>query len=206
MNATRRHALRAALVASVGAGVMALLASASCASAPDKDRVTEVIQPDFAIYKDNVDAYLARRCGTLDCHGQPGRSYRIYSREGFRDYTLQDGSLVSGQQPTTDEERQANFYALISVEPEQLNRVMATQGSDEELSRWIWLRKAQKLERHKGGAVMAEDDPGYKCVVAWLRVPVVRPDENGQPVPVPPNERVFSQRDKDRCAEATSFP
>lgn len=199
-----RKASAAVALIALAAGT-AVAFSVSC-TPPDKDRVTEVINPDYAIYKANVDPYLARRCGTLDCHGQAGRGYRIYSREGFRDYTLADGSLVSGQQPTEDEERRANFWALIGVEPEQLNRVMASQGADEELKKWVFLRKAQLMERHKGGAAMAPDDPGYRCVRAWLQVPVVRPDQDGNPVPVPPNERVFAQRDKDFCALAASYP
>ena len=193
----------AALALIVLASATVLSFSVSCA-APDKDRVTEVINPDYAIYKDNVDAYLARRCGTLDCHGQAGRGYRIYSREGFRDYTLADGSLVSGQQPTETARHHAR--RCVGVEPEQMNRVMASQGSDEELKKWVFLRKAQQIERHKGGPAMAPDDPGYRCVRAWLQVPVVKPDQDGFPIPIPPNERVFAQRDKDFCALAASYP
>ena len=38
-----------------------------------------------------VDPYLQRRCGTLDCHGQPGRAYRIYGFTGFRLYNEDAG-------------------------------------------------------------------------------------------------------------------
>ena len=63
----RRRRLRGGVVAFLAAGAAVLLATAACVSSPDKDRITEIIQPDFATYRDHVDPYLARRCGTLDC-------------------------------------------------------------------------------------------------------------------------------------------
>ncbi len=199
---TANHTLRATLIAMAGAGAMAALASMSCAGTPDKNRVTDVILPDFDTYKNNVDLYLARRCGTLDCHGQPGRAYRIYSREGFRLYN-QDAGLVSGQQPTTPEEVMANFQAIVSLEPEELNRVVASQGDEDALKRWIWIRKPLRLERHKGGPAMAEDDSGYKCVLAWMRVATF--DGNGNPIP-PQNRTPLSDTALAFCKEAQSFP
>jgi hypothetical protein len=151
--------------------VLAALTTA-CASKPDNKRVTEILQPDFPTYATYVDPYLQRRCGTLDCHGQPGRAYRLYGFSGFRLYN-EDAGLVSGQQPTTPAEVIANYQAAVSVEPEEMSRLIATQGTDPR--KLILLRKPLLLERHKGGPAMAEDDPGYRCVVAWLRVRTVRP-------------------------------
>jgi hypothetical protein len=179
---------------------MALLAS--CASSPDASRTTNVLEPDFNIYRDNVDLYLARRCGTLDCHGQPGRAYRIYGQTGFRLYN-QDAGLVSGQQPTTPAEVVANFQAIVALEPEELSRVVAAQGADEALKKWIWIRKPLRLERHKGGPAMAEDDSGYKCVVAWLRIATFQGD--GTPIP-PAQRQALSDAAKGFCTEAQSFP
>lgn len=189
-----------ALVASVG-GCLVGLALVSCASAPDKNRVTQIIVPDFDTYVSTVDGYLTRRCGSLDCHGQPGRAYRIYSREGYRLSTIQDGGLVSGEQPTAPEEQRANFEALVALEPEEMSRLMARQG--ENPNRLLFLRKPLKLERHKGGPAMAEDDPGYRCVVAWLSIPVVQGD--GTPIP-PANRAKLSANALRNCTEATSFP
>lgn len=194
--------LRAALVGAAGAAVAGLFAAAatSCASTPDKARVTELIQPDYRTYHDNVDVYLSRRCGTLDCHGQPGRAYRIYGREGLRPY---DAGLVSGQQPTTEAEIRANFLAILALEPEELNRVMGAQGNDEELKRWIWIRKPLTLERHKGGPAMAADDSGYKCVLHWLRIPVLKADGS----PIPPAERAqMTDAQRAFCTEAQAYP
>lgn len=182
-------------------GTAVVLMTTSCASTPDNNRVTEVIVPDFDTYVAKVDAYLTRRCGSLDCHGQPGRAYRIYSREGFRLYNTQDGGLVSGQQPTQPEEQRANFQALVSLEPEEMTRLMATQGA--EPNKLLFLRKPLKIERHKGGPAMAEDDPGYLCVVSWLRIPVVR----GDGTPIPKGERIpLSPKAASLCDEAASYP
>jgi hypothetical protein len=193
--------VRAAVVLSVGGSALAFIAIAACASAPDSGRLTDVIVPDFDTYITNVDAYLTRRCGSLDCHGQPGRAYRIYSREGFRLVQLQDGSLVSGQQPTQPEEQRANFQALVAVEPEEMSRLMARQGDNP--NELLFLRKPLKLERHKGGPAMAEDDPGYRCVVAWLQIPVV--DGNGVPIPKGQRQKLSANGVKN-CQTATDFP
>ena len=194
-------ASRVALFASITGSIVGLVAVVSCASAPDENRLTQVIVPDLDTYVSTVDAYLTRRCGSLDCHGQPGRAYRIYSREGFRLYTILDGSLVSGQQSTAPEEQLANFQALVSLEPEEMTRLMARQG--ENPNQLMFLRKPLRIERHKGGPSMAEDDPGYRCVVAWLSIPVVQ----GDGTPIPPAQRAkLSANALRNCAEATSFP
>jgi len=177
------------------------IATVSCASSYDADRTTGIITPDFDTYVAQVDAYLTRRCGSLDCHGQPGRAYRIYSREGFRLYTILDGSLVSGQQATHPDEQRANFQALISLEPEEMTRLMARQG--ENPNQIIFLRKPLKIERHKGGPAMAEEDPGYRCVVAWLQIPVV----TGDGTYIPPAMRAkLSPNALRNCEEARSYP
>lgn len=195
-------ALHVAFAACIGSvTVVGGVATVSCASSPDPDRTTGIITPDFDTYVSQVDAYLTRRCGSLDCHGQPGRAYRIYSREGFRLYNILDGSLVSGQQPTQPEEQRANFQALISLEPEEMTRLMARQG--ENPNQIIFLRKPLKIERHKGGPAMAEDDPGYRCVVAWLQIPVV----TGDGTPIPKEMRAkLSPNALRNCEEARSYP
>ena len=195
------RALRAAVVMSVAGTALGLLALAACASSPDENRLTFVITPDFDTYVASVDAYLTRRCGSLDCHGQPGRAYRIYSREGYRLYTIQDGSLVSGQQPTQPEEQRANFQALVSLEPEEMTRLMARQGDNP--NQLLFLRKPLKLERHKGGPAMAEDDPGYRCVISWLQIPVVQGD--GTPIPKEQRAKLSANAIRN-CQTATDFP
>lgn len=189
-----------------GAGALLTGTTTSCAGKPDRSRFTEILQPDYPTYRDFVDAYLQRRCGTLDCHGQPGRAYRVYGFSGFRLYNV-DAGLVSGQQPTTEDEVRANYQAMVSLEPEEMTRLMATQGTDP--LKLMFLRKPLRIERHKGGPAMAEDDAGFKCVVSWLRVRVVRP--------IPPDNVEFEtipQQERERmppravldCQEAQNFP
>ncbi|MDB4940747.1 MAG: hypothetical protein JWP97_281 [Labilithrix sp.] len=182
---SKKPLLQALVVSVLSASVAGavLLQSASCASAPDPDRVTDVIVPDFDTYVQYVDPYLTRRCGTLDCHGQPGRAYRVYGREGYRLNSIQDGELVSGQQPTQPEEQRANFEALVSLEPEEMSRLMGRQGANP--NQLMFLRKPLKIERHKGGPAMSDSDAGYRCVVSWLSIPVV----DGQGTPIPKAQR-----------------
>lgn len=211
LDAPRRSALAArpalllsALVA-LGGGALLTGSTTSCASPPDNRRITEILQPDFPTYRDHVDAYLQRRCGTLDCHGQPGRAYRIYGFAGFRLYNL-DAGLVSGQQPTTPEEIRANYQAAVALEPEEMSRLIATQGA--EPNKLLLLRKALRIERHKGGPAMAEDDAGYKCVVAWLRIRTIRPTADGQDFETIPQEErdKLSARARADCDESQNFP
>lgn len=179
--------------------------STSCASPPDNKRFTEILQPDYPTYRTFVDAYLQRRCGTLDCHGQAGRPYRIYGFAGFRLYNV-DAGLITGQQPTLEEEVVANFQAAVALEPEEMSRLMATQGADP--NKLMFLRKPLKIERHKGGPAMAEDDAGYKCVVAWLRIRTVRPTADGlsfETIPAEEREQL-SPRARQDCEEAQNIP
>jgi len=205
------RSLSSKLAAFVGLAVFGAMATlvtgstTSCASPPDSKRFTEVLTPDFPTYRDFVDTYLQRRCGTLDCHGQPGRAYRIYGFTGFRLYNL-DAGLVSGQQPTTPEEVLANYQAAVALEPEEMSRLIATQGADP--SKLLLLRKALKAERHKGGPAMAPDDVGYRCVVAWLRIRTVRPTADGLDFETIPQEEreQLSAAAQAACQEAQSLP
>jgi hypothetical protein len=204
----RAFVLTSALGATAAGLAAASAPLAACAATPDDQRLTVVIQPDYDAYKTYVDRYLNRRCGTLDCHGQPGRAYRMYGREGFRLYTVEDGGLISGVQPTTEQESLANFQAIVGLEPEEMSRTMALvndpqRQEDEGIKRLIFIRKPLRLERHKGGPSMADDDPGYRCVRAWLQIPTVRPDGT----PIPPDQRPkMSDRARAYCTEAESFP
>jgi hypothetical protein len=160
--------LAAALAA---AGCAALTVGPACAPTPDPNRATVLElsdQPDFNIFKAQVNQYLENKCASLDCHGQPGRGYRIYSFRGLRIYDP-EAKLISGLQPTTDKEIKANFEGLITLEPEEMRRVINDGGANPE--RLLILRKPMQLERHKGGPVMARNDSGYKCIVAWLSTP-----------------------------------
>ena len=151
------------------AGAACLIGAAvSCASIPDDQRYTAVLAPDFQTFHDQIDPYIEKQCGTLDCHGQPGRGFRVYGFRGLRLYANEAG-LVPGLQVTTQEEITANFYALISVEPEEMSRVVARNGQDAD--QLLFMRKALNYERHKGGAVMGFGSDAYNCFESWLQMP-----------------------------------
>jgi hypothetical protein len=165
-------------------------ALSSCASVPDDKRFTALANPNYPVFRDSVDPYIEKQCGTLDCHGQPGRGLRVYGFRGLRLYS-QEAGLIPGLQQTTAEEVNANYFALISVEPETFNRVMARNGEDP--TQLLFLRKALNYERHKGGAVMSFGQDPYNCIVAWLKLPS---DPNAK----------LSPADQGSCDKAKQLP
>lgn len=206
-----KRALRRLVGPVVLAGAVGALAVAisSCASAPDNERVTDVLLPDYATYKEFVDPFLQRRCGTLDCHGQSGRAYRLTGYAGLRRSDIDagvEGGLVSGVHPTQELEIQANFQSAVGLEPEQMSRVIARQGQG--VRDLLLLRKPLRLERHKGGAAMSEDDEGYRCVEAWLGIRTVRLTPDGEDLEIiPESERdQLSETAKAFCLKAQSMP
>ncbi|MFO0664379.1 MAG: hypothetical protein U0174_10535 [Polyangiaceae bacterium] len=149
-------------------------ATSSCAEEYDPGKKTTVVAPDFATYDKYVDGFLNARCGTLDCHGQPGRPFRSYGYRGLRIFKA-DGGLVPGQgtSTSTPEERLSNYYSIIALEPEEMSRVIARNGERPETL--LFVRKPLLLERHKGGPALSIEDNGYKCITAWLRAEPGKP-------------------------------
>ena len=98
----------------LAAGIAALGGSTSCASAPDNQRITIVVAPNYDIYKAQIDTFLNKRCGTLDCHGQQGRALRLYGYRGFRLYNV-DAGLISGVQQTTESEIRALYSDAFTI-------------------------------------------------------------------------------------------
>jgi hypothetical protein len=92
---------------------------------PSPDDVSVVAAPDYEQFKGaaadgaleaaGVSRVLERRCATLDCHGQVSRPLRIFGQYGLR--LEQDGSVRPGVEPTTEAEYQANYAAVIGLEP-----------------------------------------------------------------------------------------
>lgn len=185
----------------------------SCASAPQSQAVTEILQPDYASYAAYVDPYFQRRCGTLDCHGQPGRAFRLYSVNGLRPFDV--GDAGSGPPPTSggaiggpgvlELEQRSNFEAAVALEPEEMTRVMGRQG--QEPNTLLLLRKPLELERHKGGkSMLGENDRGYECVVGWLRVRVTRRRDDGDFERIPEGQReALPQTVIEACQKAASY-
>jgi hypothetical protein len=112
----------------------------------------------------SVSAYMERRCGTLDCHGNENRWMRLYGRLGLRDPAENN---VTGGKPTTLAELKANYGSVCSVEPEKTAAAVEDQGQSAELL--LVVQKARGIEAHKGGAVVKPGSSGDNCIAGWLR-------------------------------------
>lgn len=176
MRRERIASLRKPLASMAAALVFAMAAASmtgSCASTPDSNRVTQIIAPTYESFKGvnlgtgqaGVSAYIEKRCGTLDCHGQAGRPLRIYGRIGLR--FPDDADNVPGQAGTTETELRANYESVIGLEPEVLSQVVA-DPTNSPPTRLLLVKKPRLLERHKGGQVVIAGDDGDTCLTSWL--------------------------------------
>jgi hypothetical protein len=105
---------------------------------------------------------LHRRCGSLDCHGQPQRNLRLYGQYGLRLSTLD----VPGGDPTTTAEHDENYRSLLALEPELLSDVVRDGGRDAD--RLTLVRKGRGSEEHKGGSAAPEGSASDRCLLSWL--------------------------------------
>ena len=111
-----------------------------------------------------VSEYMARRCGTLDCHGSDSRPMRLYSQYGLR---APEETNLSGGKATTVLELKANYAAVCTLEPEETAKAVDNQGvSADQL---LVVQKARGNEAHKGGAPVKEGSKGDDCITGWLR-------------------------------------
>lgn len=143
-------------------------AASHCATTPDATADVQVSAPDFNEFvgdanNPGVHAFLERRCGTLDCHGQVGRAFRLYSAGGLR--MPNDAGLISGGGPDTPAELLANYQSLIGLQPEEMSRVVA---HDDPPTSLLVVAKPLALQTHKGGQALATGDSGDACLESWL--------------------------------------
>jgi hypothetical protein len=169
----KKHRLASFAVAGLAMCVVAG-ATGSCAPIPDPDRYTVIATPSFDQFSGNLSAtppvygleqVIERRCGTLDCHGQVGRAFRIYSQDGLREPT--DADNEPGLAPTTPTEIQANFESAVALQPELMSAVVVdpTNNPPDTL---LLVRKPRLEERHKGGQVVVAGDDADTCLTSWL--------------------------------------
>ncbi len=157
----------------------ASVSSSGCANV-ETDRITDVQGPSFDDFETKgVSGFLEVRCGSLDCHGQAGRPLRIYSGRGLR--ADNDAGFYSGSSGTSHAEVVQNYYAVMGLQPEVLRRVVegarrisdgetltADEAFDADPARLYLVTKPRNQIVHKGGAVVAVDSPGDKCMRTWL--------------------------------------
>ncbi|HXN34286.1 MAG TPA: hypothetical protein VN894_20635 [Polyangiaceae bacterium] len=125
-----------------------------------------ITTPDFSAFATNaggVHTFLERRCGTLDCHGQTGRPFRLFSMGGLR--LPNDAGLLSGMGADSAMEIYANYQSLVGLQPELTTAVV--DGSEPPTVLLV-VAKPLALQTHKGGPVLARGDSGDLCLESWL--------------------------------------
>lgn len=159
MSPLRRH--RAALPALLPALVLGYLvvAALGCAETTPDEELHLPSRSQFPLVLDAME----RRCGTLDCHGTPGRNLRLYTGSGLR----LDAKDIPGNGQTTEAELDASYWSVQGLEPEIMSAVIADEGADPE--RLVMIRKARGTEHHKPGAIIQEDDDTDVCIRSWLK-------------------------------------
>lgn len=120
--------------------------------------------------------YLDHRCGSLDCHGQPGRNLRIWGCEGMR---LDAGMVpvcnrtIPGGGRTTVAEHQATYRSLVGLEPQVMTEVFSgcngqledggaalyPPGASCHPELLTFVQKARGAEAHKGGQLICITPP-----------------------------------------------
>lgn len=137
---------------------------AACAPEQGVERVRELEEADY----DLVHPILEARCGTLDCHGDPGRPFRIYAETGLRLRDDLRGLAI------TQEELDLNVRSIEAVDP------------DDEL--FISKPLLGGLAHEGGDLWLDPSDPQPTCVAAWLshRVDAAACAEAAVEVALPP--------------------
>jgi len=145
-------------------GLAALVSSFAYGCGEDTSGTIAMRCPDAEVFASAVSPYLERRCGSLDCHGNRKRPLRFYSQFGHRHPSEAN---VSGGNPTTDIELDANYNSVCGLEPEEMGEVIDDFGQSAEVLQL--LAKPRGLIHHKGGQVVAEGDNADSCILGWLR-------------------------------------
>ncbi len=142
-----------------GVGLVLSLLVVGCVGS-DADKTVVASCPDGAAFA-MVSPVLEASCGSLDCHGAPGRPLRVYGQNGWR---LLEGD-ISGGAPTRPEEREATLRSLCGLEPALIREVVEGREGAEQL---LVVKKPRAEERHKGGQVFEVGEAGDLCLVSWL--------------------------------------
>jgi hypothetical protein len=145
--------------------LIAVIASSGCLGESDTGSLGYACPSgeDFPI----VSQVFERRCGTLDCHGDPGRPFRVYGRSGLRLRQPDGNGPPSGTEiGTTPVEIDENRFSACGLEPELMDAVVSGQADPEVL---VLLRKPRVVEAHKGGQVLTVGSTADNCILSWLR-------------------------------------
>lgn len=140
----------------------------ACITSVDSGATSPLALPDKDQFiNQGVGAFMEKRCGALDCHGQIGRPLRIFSANGLR---LNDGpNGTRDTRETQPDEKLANYYSVVGLEPEQISVSRVSEGAYDD---FLLLKKPLSIEgggvRHKGGPVLRSTDSGFECMITWI--------------------------------------
>jgi hypothetical protein len=144
------------------AGVIVLATAAlafACAVEAGPGRLAADV-PDRAAF-DGPGKILVARCGSLDCHGNAYRNYRLLGYGGAR----LDPSHRPDAPATTAGELTVDYDATVGIEPE---RTRAIAEGREAVTTSTLVRKARGIENHAGGARLVVGSQADTCIVGWL--------------------------------------
>ncbi len=119
--------------------------------------------PDPDLYREAVQPYVEKRCGTLDCHGNTQQPLRIYGQFGLRHPVEAN---IPGGEPTSGIESEANYLAACGVEPERMAEALENLGASADQLKLVAKPRGQM--NHKGGRVVNEGDSGDNCLMGWI--------------------------------------
>lgn len=137
------------------------LVALGCSSADESARTT-LANPDRASFE-LPSRVLLDGCGTLDCHGSPLRYFRLV---GYGAARLPDAGVRPGDPKIFPAEVDANYAAVLGIEPEVMREVVADRGAEPE--RLTLIRKARGTEHHKGNSPAPAGSDRDLCLVSWL--------------------------------------
>lgn len=141
----------------------------ACSATPGANQTVSATLPSYDefggidLFTPGVHVFLEQQCGGLDCHGQVGRPFRIYSIDGLR--LPNDAGLIPGSGNLSSDELFANYSSAVNLEPEEMSRVV--KGFDPP-TKLLLVKKPLGLERHKGGPRIVMGDDMYTCLTTWL--------------------------------------
>jgi hypothetical protein len=173
-----RPLLRVAIVSALVAAMVALsaLSIASCSSVSNQ-RIGINAPPYSEATFQPLGDYLVYRCGTIDCHGSPGRNFRVWGCNGMRLDADASPACAPREDPggslTTNAEYLATYRSLVGLEPQVMTTVYAgcygaggeggnapyppPESCHPELLTVV--EKARGTEKHKGGQLICIAPP-----------------------------------------------
>ena len=89
-------------------------------------------------------------------------------------------NLAAGSGPTSVAEINANYIALVGLQPELVTSLMAKPNrTADDVRHLLILAKPLQLERHKGGPALLLGEPADECIELWLLGQMESAQSNG---------------------------